>query len=349
MIWHAGVFVAALLATAAGALPSSAGANDFAPVGRPNIIPWPHGCGKPHHPSPPRDRHCNVVPRGQGQDDAPGILQAFRSCNSGGTVVLDKSYTIGTPLDLTFLKHVDVVISGTINFTTDLDFWVENAFKYAFQTTSTFWRFGGEDVNIYGGGKGTINGNGQPWWDANVVNATILRPIMMVVDGLNGGTISGINMINPPNWFNLIANSSNIIVSNMNLGVHQTSTGPAHNTDGWDTFRSDSIVIQDSVINNTDDCVSFKPNSTNMVVQNLHCNGSHGISVGSLGQYIGVVDIVQDIYVYNISMANASDGARIKVWPGIQSIAEPNLSGGGGTGFVKNMYCSLKHVSIPVS
>ncbi len=35
------------------------------------------------------------------------------------------------------------------------------------------------------------------------------------------------------------------------------------------------------------DCVSFKPNATNIIVQNIHCNGSHGISVGSLGQYPG--------------------------------------------------------------
>ncbi len=61
------------------------------------------------------------------------------------------------------------------------------------------------------------------------------------------------------------------------------------------------------------DCVSFKPNSTNIVVQNLHCNGSHGISVGSLGQYVGETDIVRDVYVYNISMSNTTDGARIKV------------------------------------
>jgi hypothetical protein len=54
------------------------------------------------------------------------------------------------------------------------------------------------------------------------------------------------------------------------------------------------------------DCVSFKPNSTNILVQNLHCNGSHGISVGSLGQYKGEVDIVENVLVYNISMFNAS-------------------------------------------
>ena len=58
-----------------------------------------------------------------------------------------------------------------------------------------------------------------------------------------------------------------------------TYANPAKNTDGWDTLRSDNVVIQNSHINNGDDCVSFKPNSTNIVVQGLICNGSHGISV----------------------------------------------------------------------
>lgn len=96
-------------------------------------------------------------------------------------------------------------------------------------------------------------------------------------------------------------------------------------------------MIQNSHINNGDDCVSFKPNSTNIIVQNLICNGSHGISVGSLGQYPGEVDIVENIYVYNISMSNASDGARIKVWPGASSALSGDLQGGGGGGAVRNI------------
>jgi galacturan 1,4-alpha-galacturonidase len=85
------------------------------------------------------------------------------------------------------------------------------------------------------------------------------------------------------------------------------------------------------------DCVSFKPNSTNVVVQNLVCDGSHGISIGSLGQYKGVVDIVENLQIYNISMSNASDGARIKVWPGIETEFQDLLNGGGGLGRVRNI------------
>ena len=70
--------------------------------------------------------------------------------------------------------------------------------------------------------------------------------------------------------------------------------------DGWDTYRSDSITIQNSYVSNTDDCVSFKPNSTNIVVQNMVCINSHGISVGSLGQYVGEVDIVGELNLLNL-------------------------------------------------
>lgn len=85
------------------------------------------------------------------------------------------------------------------------------------------------------------------------------------------------------------------------------------------------------------DCVSFKPNSTNILVESLWCNGSHGISVGSLGQYVGEYDIVENVYVSNISMHNASDGARIKVWPNTPSALSGDLQGGGGDGRVNNI------------
>jgi galacturan 1,4-alpha-galacturonidase len=135
------------------------------------------------------------------------------------------------------------------------------------------------------------------------------------------------------------------------------------NSDGWDTYRSDNIVIQNSFVDNTDgkyrcpfnflptlenltfgpDCVSFKPNSTNVIVQNLNCVGSHGISVGSLGQYANLTDIVENLYVYNITMTNASDFARIKVWPGVQSSFQELLNGGGGLGYVRNVTYDTLH------
>ncbi|KAI0419579.1 polygalacturonase [Xylaria grammica] len=327
----------AVLATLAAATPVADTNIHKAVLSRPNIKPFPYNSGRPQPFSPLRTKSCSVTALGSGEDDAPQILDAFHECNNGGTVVLDGNYTISTALDLTFLDGVDVALSGSIAFKPDIDYWLANAFRYDFQSSTAFWKIGGRDVNIYGGGVGVIDGQGQPWWDGFASNSSLLRPISLVIDGLQGGSMTGIRMINSPNWFNLIANSSDILVSDMVLTAKSANSNPVKNSDGWDTYRSDHVVIQNSVIDNTDDCVSFKPNSTNIVVQGLKCNGSHGISVGSLGQYIDQYDIVENVHIYNNTMSNASDAARIKVWPGVHSELEPILSGGGGSGYVKNI------------
>ena len=94
-----------------------------------------------------------------------------------------------------------------------------------------------------------------------------------------------------------MANSTDVVFDSLDISGYSMSKNVAKNTDGWDVYRSSNVVIQNSVVNNGDDCVSFKPNSTEILVQNMHCNGSHGISVGSLGQYVGEVDIVQNVLV----------------------------------------------------
>ncbi|XHF96628.1 hypothetical protein AWENTII_000251 [Aspergillus wentii] len=284
-----------------------------------------------------RSKTCHVESNGDGSDDASHVLSALKECNNGGKVVFDedKEYTIGTALDMTFLKHIDLEILGKIQFTNDTDYWQKNAFQQNFQNATTFFQLGGEDVNLYGGG--ILDGNGQVWYDLYAEDALILRPILVGIIGLNGGTIGPLKLRYSPQWYQLVVNSSDVLFDGIDITGYSSSDNEAKNTDGWDTYRSDNIVIQNSVINNGDDCVSFKPNSTNILVQNLHCNGSHGISVGSLGQYEGEVDIVQNVLVYNISMFNASDGARIKVWPGASAALSEDLQGGGGSGSVKNI------------
>ncbi|KAL4917705.1 pectin lyase fold/virulence factor [Aspergillus aurantiobrunneus] len=298
------------------------------------------GPQQPFRPLPhshPREKVCHVRSHGDGSDDSEFVLSALKQCNHGGKAVFaaDKEYTIGTALDLTFLKHIDLEILGRIVFTDDTDYWQANSFKHTFQNATTFFQLGGEDVNVYGGG--TLDGNGQIWYDLFAEDALILRPILFGVIGLHGGTIGPLKLRYSPQWYQLVANSSDVLFDGIDISGYSSSENEAKNTDGWDTYRSSNIVIQNSVINNGDDCVSFKPNSTDILVQNLHCNGSHGISVGSLGQYVGEVDIVKNVLVYNISMYNASDMARIKVWPGVASAMSEDLQGGGGLGSVSNI------------
>ncbi|CRJ80202.1 hypothetical protein BN1708_000186 [Verticillium longisporum] len=191
---------------------------------------------------PDDQRYCHVPAScSHGGDDAPRILAAIKKCNNGGTVVLDKVYRIASPLDLTFLQHIDIVITGEIHFADeDVYYWAENSFKYKFQNQSVFWKLGGEDVNIYGdlgNDKSVIDGHGQAYWEEIRTNKSLFRPMLFAFDGMHGAVMSNLRMRNPPHWFNIIANSSDILISNIHLNATSLNRVVIANSDGWDTIR----------------------------------------------------------------------------------------------------------------
>ncbi|GFZ44874.1 Exopolygalacturonase [Saitozyma sp. JCM 24511] len=313
-------------------------------INRPIVIPGPYPPSVPFPNPPGRTRVCTVKTNGGGVDDSQNILDAFNKCNNGGHVIFptNTTYTIGKTMDWSFLRSIDIEIQGTLKWTDNIDYWTHNNFNFAaVQNQSTFFKLGGDDVFIYGGG--TLDGSGQAWYDAFATNPAVIRPVLVGIDGLKNSIISNINLRYSPSWYHVVANATNVVFDTMTISGKSTSKNIAKNTDGWDTFRSSALTIQNSIIDNGDDCVAFKPNSTDIVVQNLHCNGSHGISVGSLGQYYGEYDIVENVLVSDIVMTNASDGARIKIWPGMAPTST-GLTSGGGSGHVKNVTYQNVHI-----
>ncbi|KAG6372109.1 glycoside hydrolase family 28 protein [Boletus reticuloceps] len=283
---------------------------------------------------------CKVIPIGGGQDDGPNIIDAFDTCKSGGTIVLDKYYVVNTVLVITGLQDVSIELSGVVQYTPNIAYWSPNSYYLEFQNATTFWFLSGNNIHLYGGG--TLDANGQVWWDypnktvgtAGGSSTLFARPVPLTVGNASNVLIEDLTQIGSPFWNNFVYQSTNVTYRWMNISSTSYSSNPAANSDGWDIYRSSYITIEDSTIHNDDDCVAFKPNTTNTVIRNLYCNGSHGISVGSLGQYAGETDIVANIYVKNISMNNAQNGARIKVFGGSPY---PNSTAGGGTGYVQNV------------
>jgi len=115
---------------------------------------------------------------------------------------------------------------------------------------TSFFKLGGTDVNIYGGG--TIDGNGQVWYDLYAANIYTLRPVLIGIDGLHDSILTDLVLRYSPEFYHFVANSTNVIFNNINIGGYSTSANVAKNTDGWDTYRSSGIVIQNSVVNNGD-------------------------------------------------------------------------------------------------
>ncbi|GMG06021.1 unnamed protein product [Aspergillus oryzae] len=259
---------------------------------------------RPLPASTPRNKTCQVQSNGDGTDDAPYILAALKQCNNGGKVVFaeDKEYTIGTALDMTFLKHVDL----------DTDYWQENSFKHTFQNATTFFNLGGTDVNVYGGGE--LNGNGQVWYDLYAEDALILRPILVGIIGLHGGTIGPLKLRYSPQWYQLVANSSDVLFDGIDISGSSSRTSTA-----------------------TVPTVSPWAHWANTKAKSTSCRTSSSTtSPCTMPLYVPIQTphISQTIQSTN---KRKKDMARIKVWPGISSAMSEDLQGGGGLGSVQNI------------
>lgn len=119
-----------------------------------------------------------------------------------------------------------------------------------FQNVTSFFKLGGNDVNIYGGG--TLDGNGQVWYDLYAKNIYTLRPVLIGIDGLHNSILSDLVLRYSPQYYHFVANATDVVFDNINIAGASKSANIAKNTDGWDTYRSSDLVIQNSVINNGD-------------------------------------------------------------------------------------------------
>ncbi|KDN41419.1 glycoside hydrolase family 28 protein [Tilletiaria anomala UBC 951] len=187
-----------------------------------------------------------------------------------------------------------------ILFTTDTDYWQSNGFKLDFQNVVAFFKLGRSDMHIYISNKSVRpNGTRKAWYDLYASNSSKLRPMLLGIHGQEDSTLRDLTLRYLPQYYYFNVNASNVVFADMHIEGTSTSKNFAENHDGVDTYCSKDRTIQDWNVNNGDDCVSFKPNSTNFLLQNRYYNGSHGTSVGPLRQYKGETDIVSGIYVYS--------------------------------------------------
>jgi hypothetical protein len=98
-------------------------------------------------------------------DISAQLLEGMKKANNGGLLHLEagKKYVIGKKVDFSFLKDIYVKLDGELKFTDDIKYWQSNYFYYPFQKSITWVVWGGKDIKIYG--TGTMNGNGQAWYD----------------------------------------------------------------------------------------------------------------------------------------------------------------------------------------
>ncbi|KAF2224632.1 exo-polygalacturonase [Elsinoe ampelina] len=291
------------------------------------------GPGSPP-PSPPR----HVVTLRASANDTDDVAAAFeagiRAANNGGTLYLPagQTFMIGQPLDLTFLNDVQIHLDGEIKFTNDTAYWQKVAFRHPFQNSIMFWRFGGKNIKIYG--TGTLNGNGQRWWNEfsglEILDPTnaYLRPILFYAQNATDLSIEGIHFKDSPCWTNFIVTSTGISYKDIVVTAESNNaTALPKNTDFFDSLNIKDLTVERAWVNIGDDCFSPKSNATGVHVNTMYCNGTHGQSMGSIGQYAGEKSIIEDVLIENVWLLNGQHGARLKSWAG------PNV----GYGYINNV------------
>ncbi|KAI8878859.1 glycoside hydrolase family 28 protein [Backusella circina FSU 941] len=234
-------------------------------------------------------------------DDATTIAKAFSDCKNGGTVSFPKgnTYYLKSMLKISGLKNVDVNFAGQI---------VLPGYDKKFKGGSAYLQIDGDNVNFYGGG--TINGNGQAWYDAEDHTApTVLRI------SADNSVFSNFKIINSPRAHIGITSATNVVLEHVTLNTKSSSSKPAKNTDALDVSSSKDIIFRHSQLTVGDDCTAINGGVTNITLTDINCNGGHGFSVGSLGKG-GKTEYVKDVTITDSTCTNCQNGVRIKTWPG---------------------------------
>jgi polygalacturonase len=128
-----------------------------------------------------------------------------------------------------------------------------------------------------------------------------------------------------------VLKSDGVLLQNIYVNSTSSSGSPARNTDGADTIYSNNIHFDQWTVVNGDDSISLKANSTNILITNSTFYNGLGVAIGSIGQYKGVWETIENVTASHISFYKTLHGGYVKTWTGEQVGYPPN-GGGGGLG-----------------
>ena len=137
-----------------------------------------------------------------------------------------------------------------------------------------------------------------------------------------------------------VMRSENVLIQY--IYINSTSIVPrkGSNTDGADTMYVKDITFRRWTVANGDDGISIKANSTHVTVEDPIFHGG-AVALGSIGQYMGVYEVIEDVMIRNITYLGGFAPVYAKAWTGKQKGYPPN-GGGGGIGHIRNVSKSLR-------
>lgn len=170
-------------------------------------------------------------------------------------------------------------------------------------------------------GTGTIEGNGQQWWElpckphrgpnGSTLPGPCDSPALIRFFMSSNLFVSGLKIQNSPQFHIKFDGCEGVLIDKLSISSPKLSP----NTDGIHIENTKSVGIYNSVIGNGDDCISIGTGCSNVDIEGVTCGPSHGISIGSLGVHNSKA-CVSNITVRNTVIKDSDNGLRIKTWQG---------------------------------
>ena len=215
---------------------------------------------------------------------------------------------------------------------TDIKYWLANSLPMGYQNQSTAWLLGGDNITFTGNGYGTLHGNGQVWYDfAGGTSNYPRRPHALTISNTTNSFFSGLRFIQSQMWTLTVIHSKNVLLQDVFVNNLKDDGGTTINTDGADTIYANNITFDRWEVHNGDDAISPKANSTNITVTNSIFYRGTGLALGSIGQYKGVFETIENFKAENITCVGTTHALYMKTWTG-QQVGYPPNGGGGGLG-----------------
>ncbi|KAM7463188.1 hypothetical protein LguiA_031309 [Lonicera macranthoides] len=170
-------------------------------------------------------------------------------------------------------------------------------------------------------GSGTIEGNGEQWWElpckphrglhGSTLKGPCDSPALIRFFMSSNLVVRGLSIKNGPMFHMKFDGCEGVLIEKLSISSPKLSP----NTDGIHIENTKSVGIYNSVIGNGDDCISIGPGCSNVDIEGVTCGPSHGISIGSLGVHNSQA-CVSNITVNNVIIKDSDNGVRIKTWQG---------------------------------
>jgi polygalacturonase len=236
---------------------------------------------------------------GDGKTDETKAIQAALSAAQsagGGTVVVPAGTFLSGPIVIGSGTNLELASGATLKMLPRASY---PAAAPAFITSS------GSTHDVAITGAGTIDGQGQDWWDAFAADSSITRPQEVNLGHVTRVQVSGIKLTNSPEEHIWVKGDTDVTITGITISTLAVSgKSPPKNTDGVDVTATGMFFCNNDVADGDD---NIAMSGTNLYIGYSRFGVGHGCSIGSITE-----NGVSHLTVDHLTMNGTTSGIRMK-------------------------------------